>query len=116
MQNKMTKKDYFKAIMALEQVSANKDFADFLQHEIDLLDKKATNKKPTKVQEENVAIKNEIVATLTDEGATVTDIMGKSETLKALSNQRVSALLRQLVDEGKAYKYAEGKKSLFKLA
>lgn len=77
---------------------------------------KAANRKPTKTQEENEGIKDAILAVLTADGATVTEIQGRSETLAALSNQRVSALLRQLVDAGKVVKSTDKKKALFALA
>lgn len=76
--------------------------------------KKSENRKPTATQKANEDIKATIVEVLTAEGATVTDIMGKAETLKVLSNQKVSALLAQLVKEGKAEKVVDKKKALFK--
>ena len=77
---------------------------------------KATAKKPTATQVENEALKAEILEVLTAEGATVTAIQGKSEKLGAISNQRVSALLRQLVEANKVVKTTEKKKSYFALA
>ena len=74
---------------------------------------KAANRKPTKVQEENVTIKDTIEGVLTAEGATVSEIMAKDEALKALSNQKISALLKQMVDEGRAVKVVDKKKALF---
>lgn len=46
---------------------------------------------------------------------TVSDIIKASETLDGLSNQKVSALLRKMIEEGKVEKTMEGKKSLFSL-
>jgi len=78
---------------------------------------KATAKKPTATQVENEALKAEILEVLTaGVGATVTAIQGKSEKLGAISNQRVSALLRQLVEANKVVKTTEKKKSYFALA
>lgn len=116
MTNKMTKRDYFNAIKAIDEVAANADMVAFIDHEIELLDKKASNKKATKTQEENVGIKAEILSVLTSEGATVTDIQSKSEMLGGLSNQRVSALLRQLVESGEVVKTIDKKKSYFSVA
>lgn len=111
---KMTKVEMFNAIKAV--VADNEDFVAFIDHEIELLQKKSTNKKATKTQIENEGIKETILAVLTDEGATVTEIQSKDDTLASLSNQRVSALLRQLIADEKAVKVVEGKKSLFKIA
>ena len=116
MANKVTKREVINEMLANEVVSANDRWANYLQNELALLDRKAANKKATKTQEENVGIKEEIKAVLTSEGATVSDIQTKSETLKALSNQRVSALLRQLVENGEVVKTVDKKKSYFALA
>jgi len=77
--------------------------------------KKAENKKATARQNENESVKDIILAVLTTEGATVTDIQKRDETLGAMSNQRVSALLRQLVEDGKVVKTTDKKKSFFAL-
>lgn len=114
MANKKTKKEMFNEVLAI--VQDNKELADFINHEIELLDKKSANKKATKTQTENVGYKAEIKAVLTEKGATVTEIQGKSETLAGLSNQRVSALLRQMVENGEVVKTVDKKKSYFAIA
>jgi hypothetical protein len=116
MANKMTQRDYFKEIIALAEENGREDIVTFAQGRIEMLDKKAGSKKPTKTQAENVAIKDEILSVLTTVGATVTDIQAKSEMLGALSNQKVSALLRQMVEDGTVVKSTEKKKSYFALA
>lgn len=78
--------------------------------------KKSENRKPTKTQKENEDVKALILANLTTEGTTVTDIMAKNAEFGAFSNQKISALLAQLVKEGKAVKTIDKKKSLFALA
>lgn len=113
MEKKMTKVEMFKAIKAV--VGDNADFVAFIDHEIELLNKKSTNKKPTKTQAENEAYKAEILANLTDKGVTVTELQSKSEILGGLSNQRVSALLRIMVDAGTVAKTIDKKKSYFSL-
>ena len=113
---KMTQKDYFNEIIALARENDRNDLVEFAEGRIALLEKKASAKKPTKTQEENVSIKAEIVSTLTEEGVTVSDLQGKSEMLGSLSNQRVSALLRQLIAEGKVVKTVDKKKAFFALA
>lgn len=112
---KVTKKEMFEMLKGVAGVAENDDMVAFIDHEIELLNKKSANKKATKTQEENVGIKAEIMAVLTADGATVTDIQTKSATLSALSNQRVSALLRQLVESGKVAKTVDKKKSYFSL-
>jgi hypothetical protein len=113
MANKMTKKDYFNKVLTF--VAGDAELEKFIQHEIELLDKKSANKKPTKTQAENEGYKAEILSVLTAEGATVTEIQSRSEVLGGLSNQRVSALLRIMVDAKEVVKTVDKKKSLFSL-
>ena len=115
MANKITKKEMFTMIKA--QVKDNAEMVAFIDHEIELLDKKASNKKATKTQEANVGIKSTILTVL--EGAkpmTVTEMQGASAELGELSNQKVSALARQLVEAGKVVKTIDKKVSRFSLA
>lgn len=115
MTNKMTKKDYFNRLLTI--VAGDVELEQFIAHEIELLDKKSSGKKPTKNQEENVEIKKEILSVLSDnDSMTVTEIQKGSEKLGELSNQKVSALLRQLVETGEVVKETDKKKSYFSLA
>ena len=75
----------------------------------------SAERKPTKAQVANEALKEQVLAVLTIENATVTDIMGKSDALSALSNQKVSALVNALVEDGKAVKEVLKRKSYFRL-
>ena len=111
MEKKMTKVEMFNAIKGV--VADNKEMVAFIDHEIELLQKKSSNRKPTKTQAENESLKNEILSVLTDKGMTVTEIQKSSEILGELSNQKVSALLRQLVEVGAVEKTVDKKKSLF---
>ena len=113
----MTKKENFNAIATILNEMGNHDFDEFLAHEVELLSRKrSTSKTPTKRQKENEVLKDVILATLTNEGVTVTELQAKNEELGALSNQRVSALLRQMIADGKVVKTVDKKKSYFALA
>ena len=112
---KVTKAEMFAMIKEVEGVKENADMVAFIDHELELLAKKSANKKPTKTQEENENLKVVILDSLTNEGMTVTELQAKSEVLSGLSNQRVSALLRQLVADGKVVKNVDKKKSYFSL-
>ena len=115
MANKITKKEMFTMIKA--QVKDNADMVAFINHEIELLDKKASNKKATKTQEANVGIKSTILAVLEGgKSMTVTEMQGASAELGELSNQKVSALVRQLVEAGEVVKTIDKKVSRFSLA
>lgn len=114
--NKVTKRDVINMMLAEEVVAANDTYKAYLEHELELLDKKAANKKPTKNQVANEDIKARVLAVLTNEGQTVTDILAALNDA-SLSNQRVSALLRQMVNvEHTVVKTVDKRKSLFALA
>ena len=82
----------FKALK--ENYSLSQAEIEFIDHEIELLEKKNGNRKPTKAQEENEVIKAQILEFMSDGVTrTVTDIM-KGVGLD--SNQKTSALVRQL--------------------
>ena len=71
-------------------------------------------KSPTKTQKENEVLKGIIAEVLsTAEKFTVSEIIKADERLSELSNQKVSALLRLMVEEGSASKNMEGKKAYF---
>ena len=117
MANKITKREVIKMMMNEEVVKANPTYVAYLENELALLDKKAQNKKATKTQEQNVGIKATILKVLATIGSgTVTDIQNGNEELSALSNQKVSALVRQLVESGEVVKTTDKKKSIFSLA
>lgn len=117
MANKITKKEVINAMLANEVVSANETWVAYLENELALIEKKAANKKATKTQEENKGIKTLILDTLASIGSgTITDIQNGNSDLAELSNQKVSALVRQLVESGEVVKTVDKKKSIFSLA
>ena len=112
---KMTKKDYFKALLAIEEVKANENYVAFINHEIELLEKKNGNRKPTKTQEENEYLKV-LILEVAVQPMTITEIM-KAIQLSfgvELTNQKVSALANKLVADGLMTKTTEKRKSYFK--
>ena len=117
MANKITKREVIGMMMKEEVVKASPTYMAYLENELALLDKKAQNKKATKTQEQNVGITATILKVLATIGSgTVTDIQNGNEELSALSNQKVSALVRQLVESGDVVKTVDKKKSIFSLA
>jgi len=95
----MTKRENFEAIKNIEAVSANADLVAFIDHEIELLNRKSSKSgKPTAKQVENEGIKNILVEILADAdgGMTVTEILTDSR-VEGMTNQKVSALLNAMV-------------------
>ena len=110
---KMTKRDYFKEI--LEIVKENEDLTNFINHELELLDKKNSKSTMTKTQTENENIKNVIVNALTEIGTpiTITELQKRCVDLENYSNQKISALLKQLVDNEIVKRVVEKKVARF---
>lgn len=73
-------------------------------------------KKPTKVQEANEGIKAHIAEVLVGQTPkTISEIMALSETLGTMSNQKVSALVGQMVKAGSLVRTEEKRKAFFSL-
>ena len=117
-EKKMTKREYFNTLLALEEVKANADLVDFINHELELLDRKnASDKKPTAQQVANEGVKEAIIEGMEkDRLYTITEIQKNISACNDLSNQRVSALVRQLKDEGKIVRTEDKRKAYFSLA
>ena len=113
---KMTKRDYFTAIMEKYPLTAEEKA--FVEHELELLAKKnSADKKPTAQQTANEAIKSAIVEAMEPNRLyTVTELQKSVEACADLSNQRVSALLRQLKDEGAVIRTEDKRKAYFSKA
>ena len=116
---KMTKRDYFNAILAILATVEDTDVSGltaFVNHEIELLENKRSSTKPTKTQTENLAVKETIISVLKEIGkpVTITEMQKFSAELAEFSCQKLSALLKQLVENDKTVtKVTEKKKTYF---
>lgn len=121
-EKKITKKMVVEMMLADETIVANEVFKAYLENELALLKKKSENKKATKNQEANVAIKTDMLEVMAHMApSTATEIMNAvksvdTEKYATLTNQRVSALLRQLIEDNKVVKTVDKKVSKFALA
>ena len=112
---KMTKREMFEQIKNSYNLTPAE--VAFIDHELELLAKKnASEKKPTAQQVANEGLKSVILNVLTENGGlmTVTDVQKSCEELSELSNQKLSALLRQMKDDGIVEKVEDKRKSYFK--
>ena len=118
MEKKITKRNYFEMVIELATANGRQDLVDFANHEIDLLDNKKKSNTLTATQKENENIKTSIVAELARIATpvTISDLQAQSEILKDFSNQKISALLKQLVDNKQVVKVTDKKKSYFSIA
>lgn len=112
----MTKKEMFANIATL--LAGNEEVVDFCNHEIEMLENRKSSKHGmTKVQKANVEVKEAIVNALAEAGSalTVTELL-TCEGLAGYTNQKISALLRQLIEANQVVKTIEGKKARFAIA
>lgn len=118
-EKKMTKKEMFQVLLAMDCVKERADLVNFIEHEIELLERKnGGSRKPTVQQVTNEKIKDKILEILV-KPMTATQIMKAVEPYFpeiALTNQRISALLRSLGKDGtgEVEKYAEKRVTYFK--
>ena len=84
-----------------------------------LAKKNGTAKKPTKTQVENEGYKESILAFLRvnpEQGFTCDNLRKAVGELNEFSNQKVSALMSQLVEAKAVEKYADKRRTYFKIA
>ena len=116
---KMTKRDYFNQLLAVEGVKGSPELVKFIEHELELLAKKnasASDRKPTAVQIANEGIKATILENMKpNQLYTITDFIKNIAELNDLTNQRVSALVRQLMNDGKVERIEDKRKAYFRI-
>lgn len=123
MEKRLTKKDYFEMIKGI--CADRIDIVDFCNHEIELLSRKNSKSGATKTQKENEIVANMLIEELAKIGKpiTITDLMNTSEIIKGytlengnnLTNQKISAIFKQLVESQKIVKIVDKKKSYFSI-
>ena len=110
---KMTKKDYFNQLK--KNYPLTEDEVNFINHEIELLDKKNTSeKKPTAQQKANETLKEAILKNIkSNVQYTITAIIKTVPECAELTNQKVSAVVRQMVEKGSLIRTEEKGKAYF---
>lgn len=116
----MTKKEYFAVLKGIVSASGHAEVEginEFIDHEVELLDRKRTSGKQTKTQKENVGVMETIRVVLAESDAPMTiSAMLKDERLADYSNQKLSALLRQMGANGIVNRTEDKKKAYFSIA
>ena len=123
-EKKITKKDNFMEIrkfLVTSELDSNKkeQYLNFIDHEIELLDKKVASKSSSKNTKEQEELMAKIVNALAKIGepVTISDLQKNDEEMATYSNQKLSAMLKKLVDNEKTViKTTDKKKSFFSLA
>lgn len=129
-EKKITKREMFEKVLEIIKSANLTDeslYTEFINHEIELLNKKSTSRKPTAQQEDNKVLIETILSILeiasnTDNKLlTIAEIQSKSPTLKEyngkpITNQRISALLKKLIEGGQVEREEIKRKAYFRLA
>lgn len=120
---KITKKDNFKALLTIVEDLGRNDLVDFINHEIELLDKKKSNgnaKANKQVADNTELVYNALV--IVGKAVSITELIAQTD-LSALANeehivttQRVSAYMKKLVDSKRVIATKDKKRTLFSIA
>ena len=125
MEKKITKKEMYANLSSIiEALSADVieasstaskvDLLGFIDHEVELLEKKSSKVTMTTTQKENIGVMETIKEVLAEKpNSTVSELI-KDERLP-YTNQKVSALLKKLCDAGEVDKATDKKVSRFSL-
>ena len=120
---KLTNVKALEMVLEMKEVQSNEELVEKLTTMKAQFEKKNNrtangDKKTTKTQEENEVLKGYImeVLTLNKTPMTIAQIQAEDIELKDLTNQKMSALLKQLVDANQVVKTKDKKATLFGLA
>lgn len=118
MSKKLTQREVLELMLADSNITSNAVYKEYCEKAMERLDKKsASSKKPTATQLANEGIKTEIVALMVkDHPYTITEMIKEFPCCADLTNQKVSALMKQLVESGLVVKTTEKGKSYFSIA
>lgn len=115
-EKKITKREMYARILG--KLTDENEKA-FIEHEMELLVKKnaAKSTKPTATQVANAGVKEEILGVMeSGKMYTVSELMKAVPSLNDTSNQKASALIRQLKDEGLVNRTEEKGRAYFSKA
>ena len=117
---KPTKRDRFNALLAIPAVAADAELVEFINHEVELLDKKnAAERKPTPKQVENAGFKQNILDWMEPNVQYLSADIAKGVPAlvdAGVSGNRVTAMLTQLVNSGAIIRTEDKRKSYYSLA
>ena len=116
---KITKRDNFNKLLTIREVAEDTQLVEFINHELELLDRKSASHSTAKTanQKANEEIKTKIVDALVQLGkSTISELQAGSEEMAEYSNQKLSALLKQLVDNKQVVRTMDKKKAYFEVA
>ena len=117
MEKRITKRDNYNDLRAIAIELGREDLVKFIDHEIDLLNRKASRPTLTKTQKENLEITEVIYNVIAkfDEPATFAEIYA-DERLNGYSSQKVTALITNLVKAERVVKATDKNKTYYSIA
>lgn len=117
---KTTKKDNYNALLALiaeVQPTNATQLTEFINHEIELIERKAAKASGTvsKTAQANMALAEDVFNALADceNAVTISEFQTQCPAFAEYSNQKMSAIFKKLVDSGRVEKTIIKKKSYF---
>lgn len=121
MTKKMTKKEMFAEIIVMAEggvltKALPTEIIEFAQHEIELLENRSGKSGMSKNQKENEVLVEQLYSALVEIGkpVTISEFQKESNSeVATLSNQRISALLKKLMDADRVVRTIEKKKAYF---
>ena len=118
---KITKRERFemiKEIVLNAGLENEVEMIEFLDNEINLLNKKRASGAKTANQKANDELVEKLYKVLAEIGrpVTISELQKENEEFGAMSNQKVSALMKKLVDADRVVKTPDKKKSYFSIA
>ena len=107
----------FKEVKAILEAQGKTDLVEFIDGRIAVQEKRSENRKPTKVQVANEGLKVRIEEILAGSEAPMTATEVLNADVEAFGSvQKVTYLLKALVDAGKVTKVVDKKKAFFTVA
>ena len=112
---KITKRDRFNELLAIAEVKSNADLVKFIEHELELLNRKnGAEKKLTPTQVENEKLKSVIYSAMSpSQKYTISDLQKNIPEIAELTNQKMTHLLTQMKDSGLVVRVEEKRKAYF---
>ena len=119
-EKKITKRDNFNTLLCLADVQANPDLVAFINHELELLDRKNAStgeKKLTATQVANESVKEAILEEMEPNRLyTISEMLKALPSCAELTNQKVTRLVADLVKVNAIVRTEDKRKAYFSLA
>lgn len=119
-EKKITKREVITMMLAEDTIKANVTYVNYLEHELELLNKKSAQPRKSKVNTENEGYRAIILEVLGSPDVTaplsLAEIKAKVSDFAEFTPQKLSAIIKPLVDNGTVVKTTEKRISKFSLS